>query len=249
MIDLSKQTQTTGDHSTAVQATNVTIIQQSDRTQIEAVARDVIRRELETLTAQAGATFQTRAETLVSGFIEKLSTSSTFDFRKVEDPRFQFALHEAQKGYGKDGSAQLKDELTSLLVRIGSESRDEVAKLYAEAINVVPLLTAAQVKAIAVVCAARSLTFRPSTIEQLTDNFKSQVFPFVDGAARSSFDFNHIEYARCGQVGMGSFTLWSVVQCSAAELSRSIFKRLFGRSDSTDAWGKRSSTIDYSLSK
>jgi hypothetical protein len=213
MIELTKQTQATGNHSTAIQATNVTIIQQADRRHIEAIAREVIRRELDTLTAKAASTFQARADELIRDFIETLSDARNFNIAKAEDPRFQFALRDAQREFGKSGSPQLKDALIALLVRIGSEPNDELAKLYAEAIKMMPLLTRPQINAISLVCAVRLLTFDSAeNVQQLTDDYRTKAFPFLDGIARLPYDFSHIEYARCGQVGTYEFSLVGVIR-------------------------------------
>jgi hypothetical protein len=205
MIELSRQSQVIGDRSTAVQAQNVTIVQ-ADRVLIERIAKEVIEREMSVLSARAYETFRNRAEALVQQFIDQLSVEGGFNRNRVEDPRFQVALLDAQKEYGKDGSSGLKDQLTNLLVRMNTEPQDEITKLYAEAIKVVPLLTRAQVNAIATVCTFRYLTYSVHDIDELNVSFQTKVFPFLNGAARSAYDFSHIEYTRCGQIGVGSFS-------------------------------------------
>jgi hypothetical protein len=108
MIDLTKQIQTGGGHSTAIQgARDIYVVQQADREYIEAVARDVIRKEIETLTAHAVDTFKARAEEFVRDFIARLARTKNHNISKLDDPRFQFALHDAEKEYGKSGSSEL----------------------------------------------------------------------------------------------------------------------------------------------
>jgi len=222
MIDLNKQSQTTGDNSTAIQAQSVTIVQ-ADRTFIEGIAKDVIRRELDTLTKGALDEFKKRADNFVSGFIDRLAASKTFNKKKFEEPQFQFSLNDAQREYGKSGAADLKEELINLLLRMNEEPSDEIAKLYAEAIKVIPLLTRAQIKAIALVGLVRYISYGVGNVEQLVELYEKNVFPFLDGAARSSYDFSHIEYARCGQIGIGSFSLTSMLH----ETYRGIFCKGF----------------------
>jgi hypothetical protein len=202
-MDLSNQKQVTGDHSTAIQATNVTVIHQADKEMMADIARSVVQRDMETLANKAFDSFKVRTETLTDTLITKLAENSDFKKEKFEDPRYQFALGDAQREYGKDGSPHLRDELVNLLVRMNVESSDEKSKLYAEAIKVIPQLTRAQVNAIAIKTGVQYLQ-KPITDQAgFVKYFEGSVFPFLIGAARSQYDFSHIEYARCGQIGLG----------------------------------------------
>jgi hypothetical protein len=212
MIETNKQKQTTGDNSTAIQAQTVTIIQNVDRDYIEEVARDVLKRDFDTLTKSALVEFKNRTEDLVSTFIDNIAENKKFDIKKIEKPDFQFALRDAQIEYGKTGSAELKESLVNLLTKIGEEKHDDIARLYSEAIKTLPILNKEQIKTIAIVCWCRYLSFPGGNLDSFLERFQKKVFPFIEGAGKSHYAFSNIEYAKCGQVNISKVMFWDLVR-------------------------------------
>ena len=159
------------------------------------------------------------AEKYCKTFIEKANSQlSTEDIKKMSDPDVQYVLTKSIIESGRRDEDDLREHLSMLMVeRIKHSDQNLKRIVYNEAIETIPKLTHDELKIIAL-CFTLRYTRRLAIkhIDEL-DNFLKLLEPLYD-FNNTNAEFQHIEYAGCGGIGIGTWNYANSLGDSYPEL-------------------------------
>ena len=211
------QTQNAGDHSTNLQVAGSVIIKTGSDISyrdVRDIALDVFRGNFEKLTKAAGDIASKRAEEITDKFLKELAKDNPAGLQKAGNPDFQLALYTAQREFARTGDESLGNLLVALLVdRSKQHSRDIVEIVLTESLAVAPKLTTDQLATL-----KAAFYFRYSKLvgvlffETLQFQLEMQLRHFADDVSSKQTCFQHLEFAGCATVSMGSVKLADVFQ-------------------------------------
>jgi hypothetical protein len=169
-------------------------------------AMDVFKANFVELWEEAAELALQRAETLINRFLEQAAADGLTQIPEGRNPDFQYVLYSAHREYARTGDEDLGDLLVQLLVdRAKLEERDLEQIVLNESLAVAPKLTSDQLDALSlslITRYTRALNMdSPSALYAFLDN---SILPFVDGASRDTSAYQHLEFAGCGAISMGS---------------------------------------------
>jgi len=128
------------------------------------------------------------------------------EINKFQDPDIQHALYEAIKSNARIGSEGLRRNLSALIVeRIKNDNQDLKRIVYNEAISTIGKLTGDQLKILAL-CFLLRYTYYTGILSWDVFNYyiSKKIKPFTD-FKNTTAEFQHLEYAGCGSIGIGSW--------------------------------------------
>lgn len=160
---------------------------------------------------EAVETFNERTDEFKKLLSEKIKDLPEQDMDRLREPDTQIALLEAAKISGRKPNEELRNLLANLVVsRIKNDKtgKEELKNIvYNEAISTVNKITTDQLKIITLCYLARYTSY--SGIISW-DTFKiylnTHIKPFIH-FKNTNAEFQHIEYAGCGGIGIGSWNL------------------------------------------
>jgi|SRR3990172_1082950 len=203
---MSKQSQKSGDHSTNIQAQNVTITKGITVSEVRHIALDVFRSNFYSLAGEAADVARKRAEEITEHFLKQLQNQYSDGLRQAEQPDFQYALYTVQREYVRSGDKELGDLLVDILVdRTKHEDRSILQIVLNESLSVAPKLTTDQLAALSIIFIFRYTINRSlDSLVSLSSYLDLYVQPFVSLLTKKPACYQHLEYSGCGSIGIGS---------------------------------------------
>jgi hypothetical protein len=202
------QEQKVGEGGTGIQAGgSVTVINVGvTAAEARAIALDVAKATFYELTGAAKETASVRVEEITTRVIAKLEQEFPEGLQKARDPDFQYALFTVQKEFARSGDKDLGDLLVDLLVdRSKQDERDILQIVLNESLSTAPKLTDSQLAALAVIFLFKYTQNHGVGNHQLLGEYLDKhVFPFVQKLSRSRAGYQHLEFAGCGSILVGS---------------------------------------------
>lgn len=134
------------------------------------------------------------------------------DLQKViSSPDFQYISKTAAIAASRSSSAELHKNLSSLITeRINNDDEDLKRIVYDEAISTIGKLTANQLKIITLCYLLKyTVNLWVSSWESFKTYLNSQIKPFLSFKNTNS-EFQHLVYAGCGSIGIGSVDLINI---------------------------------------
>lgn len=206
---MADQKQRVGRDSTNIQVGGDLVVGGVSVGEARQIAIDVMRAELNTLTAEARDTFEKRILEFADKMVAKISNASPKSLSTFREPATQLAIHSAQKQYGKTGDPDLRELLLSLLSDLfRQEDRNIMKIVLEESLEVAGKLTQDQINALSVIFVLRyTRNMGLLDHEMFTNYFRETWIPFVDNLPSSQARFQHLEFAGCGSISFGSMAL------------------------------------------
>lgn len=169
---------------------------------------------------EAKATFEQRTGDFKQLLSEKIKDLPEEEMGKLREPDTQIALLEAASISGRKSNDELRNLLANLVVsRIKNDKtgKEELKNIvYNEAISTVSKLTIDQLKVITLCYLLRYTSYSGITSwETFQGYLNTHVKPFI-GFKNSNAQFQHIEYAGCGSIGIGG---WNLIEIYRQEYS------------------------------
>lgn len=196
--------QRAGDNSNNIQVHGNLIIGISSE-EARRIAIEIFNENFLKLQSEASAIAQKRVDELMASFFDKLAVQQdTLNMDVFKTPDMQYVLFGAQRDYARHGNKGLADLLVDLLVKRVQVDSDELKKIVLnEALLVAPKITIKQLNAISIrflIAYSRSMLI--NNIETFNNYLTTQILPFCTDLATAPSDYQHIEYAGCGSVGV-----------------------------------------------
>lgn len=207
---MTKTTQTSksGDNSKTLQVETLNNYIQQGLTYVEIkeIFLDLFKSNFLTLSQEAVQTATKRAEEITNSFIEKLQKENPDSLESVKNPGFQSALYEAQKSYAKTGDKDMADVLVDILVdRIEHQERDLKQIVLDESISVISKLTSPQLNTLTLIFLLKySINHGINNFETLKNYLDTNIKPFTENLSKEHSHYQHLEFAGCGSISMGS---------------------------------------------
>jgi hypothetical protein len=196
-------------------------------TDAKQVALDVYRENALALRGIAETVALDRVARVTEDFFEALAAKFPEPPPSLCDPDMQHVVFEAQRHAARSESPDLGAILVGLLVeRAAIAKRDLLQLVLGEAVSTAGRLTADQFDALSIIFVLRyTRTLSVKSPEAVAELLERQVSPFLDTASRSAASFQHLEYASCGSIGIGSATLQTIMEktyghCFVSEIDR-----------------------------
>ncbi len=126
------------------------------------------------------------------------------DYIKFSDPDLQFILNKAIETSARKDSAELRGNLSNLLIKRVQLSASEDLKsiVYNEAIETVGKLTTHQLKIITLVFLVRYIKFSSiKSWQSFNECLEESLQPFLD-FKNTETEFQHIQYTGCGNISV-----------------------------------------------
>lgn len=198
-------------HEVGTQVGQITVHQGLTYTEAKDLIVSVVDQKLIEFKDDAAATFNKRTEEFKALLSEKIKYLPEQDMGKLKEPDTQIALLEAAKISGRKPDVELRNLLANLVVsRIKNDSagKEELKNIvYNEAISTVSKLTVDQLKIITLCYLARYTSYGGIVSWDAFKNYlNTHIKPFVH-FKNTNAEFQHIEYAGCGSIGIGSWNL------------------------------------------
>lgn len=208
-ISFGSKSQRGGDGSVNIQGDRVNVSTGLSYTDVRDVAMDVFRQNFVELREEAAKLAVERAEALVDTFLQGAKEQEIPLNEVGRDPDFQIAMFAAQREYARTGDGDLEKVLIELLKeRAKAAKRNLVQIVFNECIAVAPKLTSSQLDALALIfLLARTKNHSVADDATLATYIASHLLPFLDGASREPSHFEHLVYAGCGTISVGTFDI------------------------------------------
>jgi len=220
-----RQDQKSGDQSVNIQASvlNVGLTYDDAR----AIAMDVFEANFARLAGSAIEVARNRAEELIGKYLESLASKNPEAVASAKDPDMQYALFAAQQAYARSGDKPLGDVLVDILVERASQNKRSIVQIVLnESIEVAPKLTDYQFDIVSLVFLLRyTKNHGLASLPLLKQYLQKMVLPFLPGLRRNDSSFQHLEFAGCGTVQLGSTRLEKLLLASYPGLLSEGFSR------------------------
>ena len=220
--------------STAIQAAgdvNLTI-EGVSCAEARQIALDVFHANFYNLSNIAKDIARGRAEEITEAFLSKLQKEHPAGLEQANDPDFQYALFNVQKEYARNGDKDLGDLLVDLLVeRSKHKQRDILQIVLNESLITAPKLAEDQLAALAVIFQIGYIQCTNiENLQMLTEYLDRRVAPFASKVTKNMTCYQHLEYASCGAIGTGAWSLEYYLR----DKYRGLFQKGFDAKEVTD---------------
>lgn len=174
----------------------------------------VVDQKLIAFTDEAESTYIQRRDEFKKLFTEKIKDLPEAEISKLREPDTQFTLMEAAKISGRKQSEELRNLLANLVVsRIKNDNsgKEELKNIvYNEAISTINKLTIDQLKIITLCYLLRyTSNNRIISWDTFKNSLNTHIKPFL-GFKNTNAEFQHIEYAGCGSIGIGGWDILNI---------------------------------------
>jgi hypothetical protein len=178
------------------------------------VALDVYRENALELRGIAETVAMDRVARVTNDFFSALAAKFPEPPASLSDPDMQHVVFEAQRHAARSDSSDLGTILVGLLVeRAAIPKRDLLQLVLGEAVTTAGRLTGDQFDALSIIFVLKyTRNFGVKSPEALTELLEKQVSPFLDTASRSAASFQHLQFASCGSLGIGSSSLQAIIE-------------------------------------
>jgi hypothetical protein len=198
------QKQSSGDNSVNLQADK--IILGASFGEIREIAQTVFEANFYKLANIAADTATQRAKEFTESFLQQLAQRQPKGSESANDPDFQYSLFTAQKEYARSGEKDLGEILADILVDRAAENGKTIKQIVLnESINTAPKLTSLHWDALAIVFLQKYVGFPwVSHISHIPILISKYYLPFISNLPTKQTCCQHMEYAGCGTVSIGS---------------------------------------------
>lgn len=174
----------------------------------------VVDQKLIAFRDEAKSVYEERASEFVKLLTEKIKELPEEEMVKLKEPDTQLTLVEAAKISGRKQNDELRNLLANLVVsRIKNDKtgKEELKNIvYNEAISTINKLTIDQLKIITLCYLLRYTSYGGIISWDTFKNYlATHIKPFL-GFKNTNAEFQHIEYAGCGSIGIGSWDLLKI---------------------------------------
>jgi len=174
----------------------------------------VVGQKLIAFRDEAKAIYEERANEFIKLLTEKIKELPEEEIIKLKEPDTQLTLIEAAKISGRKQNDELRNLLANLVVsRIKNDKtgKEELKNIvYNEAISTINKLTIDQLKIITLCYLLRYTSYGGIISWDTFKNYlNTHIKPFL-GFKNTNAEFQHIEYAGCGSIGIGSWDLVNI---------------------------------------
>jgi len=225
----NKKTQKSGDESINIQANSITVQTGLTYSDVKKIALDVFRNNFEELSVVAVDTARNRAEEITEKFLQELQKQNQKAFNNAQDPDFQYSLFTVQKEYARSGDEDLGDLLVDILVeRTKVDQRGLLQIVLNESIAVAPKLTSSQFSALSIMFSLRYTRYLLMTSLDMLNRYLSyRLAPFIKDLPKSRASYQHLEFAGCGSISMGSVTIAKIFKKYPGVFTKGFTKEQF----------------------
>lgn len=180
---------------------------------VQGIALDVFHANAVKLGRDAQETVRARVEGFTSMILGAMQRRSPAPPAILADPDFQHTLLQAQMHTARNSSRDLRDVLADLVsVRAGLVGGGLLEIVLNEAVQTAGRLTPDQFDALTLVFVLRyTVTYGLSDVGRVADHLERCVTPFLSGASRTLARFQHLQYAGCGSIELGSASLHNIL--------------------------------------
>jgi hypothetical protein len=202
-----------GENSTNLQGQSIVINQGITYQDAKNIAIDVFKSNYLELSAKASDTARQRAEELVDDFLTEVKERNPNSLNSMEDPGMQYAIFTAQKEYAKTGDKDLSDMLVDILVDRAAQSERNLKQIVLdESLSTVPKLTLSQLDTLTIIFILKySRNHDIGNLEQLKKYLEDYISPFTPLLSKEDSLYQHLEFAGCGSISMGSSQIESTL--------------------------------------
>lgn len=176
----------------------------------------VVDQKLNTLKDEAETIYYKRINEFKNFLIKKISSLSESEIKKLREPDMQLTLFEATKISGRKQSDELRSLLANLVVnrikhdKTGEEELKNI--VYNEAILTLNKLTIDQLKIITLCYLTKYTSCNLIESWETYNNYLNKhIKPFLD-FKNTNAEFQHIEYAGCGNTGIQGLSNWDLIR-------------------------------------
>lgn len=207
----SKQVQKSGDSSLNIQAGQISI--GPTYQDVKAIALEVFKSNFAQLSDIAMDTAQTRAEEITNQFLDELMKKNPQGLKSAKEPAFQYALFTVQKEYAKSGDKDLGSVLVDILVdRTKEVNRNLMQIVLNESLETAPKLTSNQYTTLSVIFLLKYTRYlRMINFNEFSQYYGRMISPFVSQLVKENACYQHLEYAGCGTIGIGSRSIEDIL--------------------------------------
>lgn len=207
-----KQVQKSGDDSFNIQAKSVNIQTGLTYLDVKEIALDVFKNNFEHLSVVAADTAKKRAEEITEKFLNELEKRNSEALNQAQDPDFQYSLFTVQKEYAKSGDKNLGDLLVDILVeRTKVDQRGLLQIVLNESLAVAPKLTTSQLCALSIIFSLKYTRYlKMNSLDMLKNYIEYRLAPFAKDLPKSQASYQHLEFAGCGSISIGSSSITSI---------------------------------------
>ena len=202
-----------GENSTNLQGQSIVINQGITYQDAKNIAIDVFKSNYLELSAKAADTARKRAEELVDDFLTEVKERNPASLNSMEDPGMQYAIFTAQKEYAKTGDKDLSDMLVDILVdRAAQQERNLKQIVLDESLSIVPKLTLSQLDTLTIIFILKySRNHNVGNLVQLKKYLEDYIAPFTQLLSKENSLYQHLEFAGCGSISLGSSQIESTL--------------------------------------
>lgn len=172
---------------------------------VKNICLDLFRENFIKLKKEANIAIKERVEEFTEAYIERIKNLKSEVFEELKNPDMQYILYEGQKSYARYGSKELLDKLIFLLAeRTQKPEKDMIQLNLDEAITIVSKITEKQHNLLTIVLLMRQARWNNlNNIEQLVQQFKKEVIPFIPDDRKIQRDLEYLGYLGCGNLLVG----------------------------------------------
>ena len=182
--------------------------------EVKDLVTSVIDQKLIAFKDEAKVIYYQRTEKFKKLITDKIKNLPEEEIAKLKEPDTQLTLIEAAKISGRKQNEELRNLLANLVVsRIKNDKsgKEELKNIvYNEAILTVNKLTVDQLKIITLCYLLKDTSYGGIVSWNTFNNYlNTHIKPFL-GFKNTNAEFQHIEYAGCGSIGIGSWDLINI---------------------------------------
>lgn len=168
------------------------------------IADDVFKVNFLQLQGEARIIGQERVKELIEEFFIKFKKEDPALLGVFKDPNMQYALFTAQRDYALSGNEDLRALLVNILIDRTKMNDHNLKKIVLnEAIQVASKLTSKQLDAITLrFLITYCLNAGINSVNSFNQYLKSHLIPFCSDLTFENSDYQHIDYLRCGSIGV-----------------------------------------------
>ena len=207
----SKQSQKSGNSSVNIQANQITVGLSYDN--VKTIAQTIFDANFYKLSEIAGEMAKDRADKILNQFLTELKEKNPEGLSISQDPDFQYSLFNVQKAYARTGDKDLGDILVNILVDRTKETNRNIKQIVLnESLETAPKLTKSQYSALSVIFIFKYTRYTGMvSLDEFPKYFDHLVSPFIPSLVKNTTCYQHLEYAGCGTIGIGSSSLEKIL--------------------------------------
>ncbi|MBY7121764.1 hypothetical protein ILS93_06525 [Bacillus sp. 16GRE42] len=204
-----RQELTAGDYSNNIQAQKAIVNQYGlSYENVERVAMNVFKSNFYDLGDKVDKLVNERAEEIINKYLKQLKETNAAAIANTQDPDLRFVIYEAQKNYVRLGDKEISDLLVDMLVNRTIEQNESFMKLVLnESLAIIPKLTIKQIDILSLIFIFNYARFNEMPFEE----YYPHLHPFIQDIPTNDMFYQHLQYAGCLSISIGSCTYESIM--------------------------------------